>query len=261
MIKMVTKTVILRLWLLRVLAVMIIGCTFGVAVPVFARGVSTGAGPEGPAQTVYAPAGEKPAPVIIAISGNRGPTLYQDYAADLAKLGYYTVLLDGKDILNSEHTGPSNLSKAIDRAQHSPKALPGKVAVIGFSLGGGGTLCNAANLHDAVSMVVAYYPLTRIWANDMDSFVKGFQVPVMVLAGELDHEANDCCVVESMRAMEASAKAVGTQFELVVYPEAGHSFNLAKDMKGKPSLAYRAKDASDAWRRTVEMLNHYQPLQ
>lgn len=258
---MTRKTEILRQWLPRVLAAMILGCTFGVSVPAFAGGVSTGEGPEGPAQTAYAPTGGKPAPVIIAISGNRGTALYEDYAADLANLGYYTVLLDGKDILNSERTGPSNLSKVIDRSQHSPKALPGKVAVIGFSLGGGGALCNAANLRDAVSMVVAYYPFTRTWAGDMDSFVKRFQVPVLVLAGGLDHQDNNCCVVESMRAMETSAKAGGKQFELVVYPEADHAFNLARDMHGKPARGYRAKDTSDAWHRTVEMLNQYQPLQ
>ncbi|HWQ11139.1 MAG TPA: dienelactone hydrolase family protein, partial [Holophaga sp.] len=133
-----------------------------------AQGVTTEAGPEGPAQTAYPPTSGKPGPVIIEISGHTGPTSYRPYATELAKLGYYTVLIDGKDILNPDHTGSANLRKAIKRAQHAPDAIPGKVAVIGFSQGGGGALYEAANLPDDVAMVVAYYPFTRSWANHID---------------------------------------------------------------------------------------------
>jgi dienelactone hydrolase len=123
----------------------------------------------------------------------------------LAALGYYAVLLTGKDILNPEHTGEGNLRKAIERAQRSPNALKGKAAVIGFSLGGGGALYNATPQSDLVSMVVAYYPYTLTWANNMDAFVKRFRVPVLVLPGGRDRYHN-CCVIESMQAMEAAAQ-------------------------------------------------------
>jgi dienelactone hydrolase len=220
--------------------------------------VSTDAGPEGPAQTAYAPP-DKPGPVIILISGQSGPNSYQSYAAELAKLGYYSVLLTGKDILNPELTGEANLKKAIDRAQRSPHAVPGKTAVIGFSLGGGGALYNATPLSDLVSVVVAYYPYTKTWANKMGWFVKRFQVPVLVLAAQRDRYM-DCCVVESMQAMEAAAKQNGKQFELVVYPEANHGFNLQTGAKGEPASAYRRDDDRDAWRRTVDMLKLHHPL-
>jgi dienelactone hydrolase len=223
-----------------------------------AGGVSTEAGPEGPAQTAYAPAG-KPGPVIIVISGQSGPASYQSYAAELAKLGYYSVLLTGKDILNPELTGEANLKKAIDRAQHSPHAVPGKTAVIGFSLGGGGALYNATPLSDLVSVVVAYYPYTKSWASKMGWFVKRFEVPVLVLAAKFDRYM-ECCVVESMQAMEAAAKQNGKQFELVVYPYANHGFNLQSGAKGEPASAYRYDDDRDAWRRTMEILKRYHPL-
>lgn len=230
------------------------------AVSVFAAdGVSTDAGPEGPAQTAYAPI-NKPGPVIIVISGQSGPASYQSYAAELAQLGYYSVLLTGKDILNRELTGATNLKMAIERAQRSPHAVPGKTAVIGFSLGGGGALYNATPMGDLVSMVVAYYPYTRSWSDKMDWFVKRFRVPVLVLAAQRDRYL-ECCVVESMQAMEASAKASGARFELVVYPGANHGFNLQTGAKGEPASAYRRDDDRDAWRRTVEMLKRYHPLQ
>jgi dienelactone hydrolase len=245
----------------RILIALLIGWMIASAAPFAfaAEGISTEAGPEGPAQTAYAPANGKPGPVIVAISGQSGPNSYQSYVAELAQLGYYAVLLTGKDILNPALTGEATLKKAIERAQHSPYAIPGKVAVIGFSLGGGGALYNATPLADLVSVVVAYYPYTKTWANKMDGFVKRFRVPVLVLAGQRDRYV-ECCVIESMQAMEAAAKANNAKFELVVYPEANHGFNLKTGAKGEPAGAYRPDDDRDAWRRTVEMLKRYQPL-
>jgi dienelactone hydrolase len=245
----------------RTLIALLIGWMIASAAPFAfaAEGISTEAGPDGPAQTAYAPANGKPGPVIVVISGHTGPTSYQSYAAELSELGYYAVLVDGKDILNPERTGPANLRKAIDRAQHAPNAIPGKVAVIGFSQGGGGALYNAANMSDVVSMTVAYYPFTQTWAKNINLLVKRFQVPVLVMAGQRDRY-NNCCVIESMQAMEAAAKASNAKFELVVYPEANHGFNLKTGAKGEPVGAYRPDDDRDAWRRTVEMLKRYQPL-
>ena len=255
-----TKPLNQRRWLQRIATVMFIGSLFAViAAPASAAdGVTTETGPEGPAQTAYAPDTGR-GPVIIVISGHSGPNSYQSYAAKLAKLGYYSVLLTGKEILNPEMTGEANLKKAIARAQHSPHAIPGKVAVIGFSLGGGGALYNATPLSDMVSVVVDYYPYTKTWANKMGWFAKRFQVPVLVLAAQRDRYM-DCCVVESARAMEEAAKQNGKKFELVVYPYATHGFNLQTGVPGEPAGAYRSDDDRDAWNRTIEMLKRYQPL-
>ena len=129
------------------------------------------------------------------------------------------MLLTGADILNPALTGPANLKKAIERAQRSPSALKSKVAVIGFSQGGGAAVYNATAVPDLVSMVVAYYPLTSTWSKNIDSLVKRFKVPVLVLvlAGGRDKH-NNCCLIETAQAMEAAAKTSGAKFELVVYP-------------------------------------------
>ena len=255
-----TKYMNRRWWIQRVAPVLIIGWILSAitASASAAEGVSTEAGPEGPAQTAFAP-DTGPGPVIIVISGQSGPNSYQSYAADLAKLGYYSVLLTGKDILNPELTGETNLKRAIDRAQRSPNAVKGRTAVIGFSLGGGGALYNATPLSDLVSMVVAYYPYTKTWANKMGWFTKRFQVPILVLAAQRDRY-KECCVIESMQAMESAAKQNGKQFELVVYPEANHGFNLQTGAKGEPVSAYRPDDDRNAWHRTIEMLKQYHPL-
>src|SRR6267142_1526169 len=124
------------------------------AAPALAEGIFSDRGPDGPAQTAYAPA-KGPGPVVIVLSGASGQNSYHAYAGELSRLGYYSVLLDGNDILTRQQDGAANLKKAIDRAQRSPHALPGKAAVVGFSRGGGGALAHGANMPEEVSMVVA----------------------------------------------------------------------------------------------------------
>lgn len=195
-------------------------------------------------------------PVVLVLSGASGPEFYRDYAAKLATLGYYSVLLDGRDILTREKDGLGNLQKAISEAQASKHAIPGKVAVIGFSQGGGGALLHAATLSEQVSMVVAYYPAVS-WSSSMAWFAGRFEVPILVLAGERDRW-NSCCLIESMRGLESAAVARKARFELVIYPQAEHGFNLSS---GAFPGSYRAEDADDAWRRTTAMLIKFQPLQ
>src|ERR1700733_6008908 len=76
--------------------------------------------------------------VVMGISGIDGTSSYRDYAEKIAKRGYYTVLINGKEIMSEDKQGGERLQNAIVKAQSSPSALPGKIAVIGFSLGGGG---------------------------------------------------------------------------------------------------------------------------
>ena len=204
----------------------------------------TAAQSDGPPFTEYVPQ-KVPARVVIVISGASGPSNYQGVAQDVAKLGYYAVLLNGNDILNRT-VGASNLAKAIERAQGSTNAAPGKVAVLGFSMGGGGALSFASSLADKVATVVAYYPTTSFIGNQMEGYVKRFQVPVLVLTGAQDRY-NNCCLVESMRAMEAAAKARTAAFDLVVYPDGQHGFNLN-------GPTYRKDYDADAWKRTTDAL-------
>ncbi|MEW6185931.1 MAG: dienelactone hydrolase family protein [Thermodesulfobacteriota bacterium] len=67
----------------------------------------------------------------------------------------------------------------------------------------------------------------------------------------------NCCLIESMKEMEAAAKECGKPFELVIYPEAFHGFIRKNWAFG---LHYRGQDTADAWRRTTETLRRYLPL-
>ena len=218
-----------------------------------AEGLYTAASAAGPAQFAYAPP-QGPAPVVVVVSGISGPDNYKSYAERVAKLGYYVVLIAGADVMNREQSGVGNLRKTFERARQSPLAIKGKIAVISFSLGGGGALAYATDMADQVSLVIAHYPYTGFSATkNMDSFVRRFKVPVLVLSGALD-KFNNCCLIESMRDMEKAAKNQGVKnFELVVYPRAYHGFNLE-------GSTYRREDDQDAWKRAREALSLHHPL-
>jgi len=209
------------------------------------------------AQAVFAPQSGKGA-IVIVISGYSGPDFYRPFTKKLAEAGYYAVLLDGKDLFieggvrgPNEH-GKANFRRAIESAQHTPSSISGKVAVVGFSLGGGAALAYATAMPEAVSAVIAYYPTTSFVAEPR-AFAERFRAPILVLAGERDRY-NNCCLIETIRAIEAAASERQAAFALVVYPEAYHGFNLTV------SPRYRSDYDLDAWQRTVEMLRQYQPL-
>lgn len=222
-------------------------------------GLNQAAADDALTQGVYPPPGGK-GRVVILISGGDGPGRYESFAADVAKLGYYAVLLDAREVWGSgsgaagitltaeDQKGSERLKAAILRAQQSGGAAPGKVAVIGFSRGGGVALLLAAALPDLVSGIVAYYPNTGRIAHDADykTFVDRFiKVPVLMLAGAEDN-FYDCCLIDTARKLETAAKAANAPFELVVYPDANHLFNFK-----------RPDDGADAWRRTTAKLRQY----
>jgi dienelactone hydrolase len=228
---------------------------------VHAQGVSSDAGPDGPAQTVFAPASGR-GRVVMVLSGHHGPNAYQFFAAKIAKLGYYAVLLDGNDILAADRQGGRRLLKAIERAQHARQALPGRVAVIGFSQGGGGALTYATHMPDRVAIVIAYYPATSFiekMSGNIKAYIEAMEVPVVAFAGVKD-TYHDCCLIETARTMATDAKALGHRFELIEYPDAEHGFNESIGGYRRTfdvGAAFNGPAAGDAWQRTQATLKTY----
>jgi dienelactone hydrolase len=110
-----------------------------------------------PTQTVYLP--KQPGPVVMVISGSSSSLYghYHDVTKALADRGYYSVLLYGNEILRREG-GREALESALGRARHAAEAVPGKAAVVGYSMGGGAALAFATRMPDSVSVVIAWYP-------------------------------------------------------------------------------------------------------
>jgi hypothetical protein len=137
---------------------------------------NAGHGQNGPAE-IDLPPPSGTGRVVLLLSGADGTNPYQDFAEKITKLGYYAVLIDGRQILSEDMQGSVHLQSAIAKAQSSPSALPGKIAVIGFSLGGGGALAYAERQSETVSTVITYYPATSFIAkaSDIKTFVEKFR--------------------------------------------------------------------------------------
>jgi dipeptidyl aminopeptidase/acylaminoacyl peptidase len=189
--------------------------------------------------------------VVIVVSGMTGPSNYAYYSKDIAKQGYYAVLVDGNDFWVEDGSGKALLKDVITRAQQSPHALPGKVAVIGFSLGGASSLTYATRMPELVSAVVCYYPATY-FITDPDGFVSKIQVPTLLFAGGRD-TYKDCCRIETARKLADAAKRSEGKvtLEVVEYPDAAHGWTI------KSSREWRANDAADGFRRTLDHLRRY----
>jgi dienelactone hydrolase len=126
-----------------------------------------------------------------------------------------------------------------------PHALPGKVGLVGFSLGGGQVLFYGSQMSDLVAVVVAWYPLTR-FIDDVSGFVGRLRVPVLMLAGEAD--THSCCPIGAARTLAVAAAR--RQFELVSYPNTNHSFIYGGDH-------YNPQAYADAMQRTAAKLAQY----
>jgi dienelactone hydrolase len=208
---------------------------------------SSCAGLTGPAR--YKPSSGQ-GPVVLMFSGRTGGRLYSEFAKRLAESGYYVLLYDGNDFpINQPDLCQAKIREIIKDNVRSSPGSPGKVAVIGYSLGGTVALSCAVGMAEEIAGVIAYYPATRL-IEDYEACVDRFHVPITVLQGEEDRYF-DCCTIEKIKEMSLMARKKGRDFELIVYQGAGHGFNLGP-------LKTRELDI-DSWRKTTDALKRYLP--
>lgn len=183
--------------------------------------------------------------VVVVVSGMSGAAHYEAAARDIAALGYDAVLFDGNPM---EGTHGDALKAAIVQAQAMPHALPGKVGLVGFSLGGGLSLYYGTQWPDLVAGAALWYPATT-FIKDVPGWAERLKVPVLMFAGEKD-TFRGCCLVGTAHTLADAAKAGGKAFELITYPKTEHDF-----VKGGGH--YNAQAYSDALQRTAERLKEY----
>lgn len=183
--------------------------------------------------------------VVVVVSGQSGPTHYRDVATRIAALGYDAVLFDGNPM---EGTRGQALRAAIAQARQMPHALPGKVGLVGFSLGGAIVLGFGSGWSDQVAVVVAWYPATSPF-KDLPGWARHLTVPVVMFAGESDTYRN-CCLIEKAHNLADAAKAANAQFELTTYPSTDHDFVIG-------GAHYNPQSYADAFARTGAALKRY----
>jgi dienelactone hydrolase len=201
--------------------------------------------PKAYAQQEFPPPQGKGRLVVLAY-GLAGADHYTDVAADIAKLGYDVVYFDGGA---EENTAGKGVLRDIDKARTMPHARPGKVALVGFSIGGGMALYYGSQLPDDVAGVVAWFP-ENAFIKNVPGFAGHLQVPVVAFAGGMDHSHGDCCAAGKDLLLQQAAKSAGKSFDLTVYPDADHDFN-------KGGSNYNPKDYTDALQRTADALKMF----
>jgi len=183
--------------------------------------------------------------VVVVASGASGPEHYETVSRAIAQLGYDVVLFDGNAM---EGTHGAALKTAIEQAQQMPHALPGKVGLVGFSLGGGISLGFGTMWPDQVAVDIVWYPATSVF-KDIPGFAARMKVPVLMFAGESDTYKN-CCLIGTAHTIADAAAAAKQPFELVTYPKTDHDF-----VEG--GSHYNSKSYKDAFDRTAAKLKEF----
>ncbi|HEY1261088.1 MAG TPA: dienelactone hydrolase family protein [Xanthobacteraceae bacterium] len=181
------------------------------------------------------PDGEGPFPAVVLLHGCAGffgtmPTL----ADRLKSWGYATLAVDSlgprgiTDRCGAQFIEQANDAyAALNYLSRQPFIDPGRVAVLGFSMGGGSALDVVE--HGAINQLfpgkfaaaIAYYP----WCSGRSAMV---DTPTMILIGEAD----DWTSAVACREMVARPHADGAPVDLIVYPGAHHAFNFPEWQPG-----------------------------
>ena len=180
--------------------------------------------------------------VVVVAAGASGKPAYREVSRRIAALGYDAVLFESNGWANTQGKG---LRDAIAAALRMPHALPGKVGLVGFSLGGGYVLAYGTAWSDEVAVVAAWYPLTATF-KDPAGWARRVTVPTVMFAGE-DDIYKGCCLIDKARELGRAAAAAGAPFELVTYPNAPHGFVLGGE-------SYKPMPYADAFARTQAAL-------
>jgi dienelactone hydrolase len=188
--------------------------------------------------------------LVVVLSGATGAGNYRAIAGRIAALGYDVALFDSNTIVAARKGRPLReaLREAIAQARQLPHALPGKIGMVGFSLGGGMALGYGSSWSNDVAVVSAWYPSTRD-IKDVSAFVGRITVPVVMFAGTAD-EYRFCCMIDKAREIAQAAKAANAPFELTTYSGVRHGFTI-------PGTDYDPGSTDDALAKTAAALKRH----
>ena len=210
---------------------------------------------------VLSPAGSGPHPAVLLVPGcsgfvaTNGINLYEERAAELQKSGYVVVFVDyiGRRMQgNCAHVLQTEVSADVLEAASWIRSQSGidarRIAVIGWSYGGGGVLAalKAMPADPPIAKAVMYYPVCRgavPWTTTTTA---------LMLLGENDD-------IAFPRLCDAVAKGVpADRLRTITYAKARHGF----DMRGLPertdqpsgSPGYNAEAAMSSWSTVLDFL-------
>ncbi|MBT5218284.1 MAG: dienelactone hydrolase family protein [Woeseia sp.] len=143
------------------------------------------------------------------------------------------------DVVENSELANENIRQAYQFLNETGQAP--RIGSLGWSFGGGWALNTAMLFPDDLDATVIYYGQVT----DSEARLAPVNTPILGLFGE-----NDRGVTEKMvRAFEDALENLGKEYEIVVYPDAGHAF-------ADPGASnYKERVAEEAWLKVVEFLN------
>lgn len=205
---------------------------------------------------LFTPDGNGPFPALVVIHEWWGLNDWvKEQAQKLAGQGYETLAIDlyrGKvattpeeahEIMRGvpEDRANRDLLAAYDYLASQSNVNKNKIGAIGWCMGGGYALDLALAQPKLAVAVINYGHL----ATD-DAQLKKINAKILGIFGGQDRGIPP----DSVRTFEQQLKKLGKSIEIKIYPDAGHAFENPNNKDG-----YRAEDAQDAWKLTLDFLN------
>jgi carboxymethylenebutenolidase len=217
--------------------------------------VSYKSGDESVQGVLYTPAGKGPFPALVVVHEWWGLNDWvKDQASKLADQGYVSLAVDlyrGKvattpdeahEIMRGvpEDRAKRDLHAAVEFLKSQPTVRKDRIGSIGWCMGGGYALDVALQEPDLAATVINYGHL----ATDPEA-LKKINSPILGLFGGQDRGITP----DDVHKFEQQLKQQGKKVDIKIYDDAGHAFENPNNKDG-----YRAADAADAWKRTVDFL-------
>ena len=207
---------------------------------------------------LYTPQGKGPFPAIVVIHEWWGLNDWvKEEASKLADQGYVALAIDlyrGKVATTPDEAHEIMRGVPQDRATRDLLAAtsylraqknvdPKRVGSIGWCMGGGYSLDLALNDPKLKAAVINYGHLATEEAS-----LKKINAAMLGIFGGQDRGIP----VVDVNKFESQLKALGKTVEIHIFPDAGHGFENPNNKQG-----YRADDAAQAWKLTVDFLAKY----
>ena len=204
---------------------------------------------------LYTPTGRGPFPALVVIHEFWGLNDWvKEQASKLADQGYVSLAVDlyrGKvattpdmahEIMRGvpEDRAKRDLHAAAEFLKSQPNVKRDRIGAIGWCMGGGYALDAALQEPDLAALVINYGHL----ATDPNA-LKKINAAILGIFGGQDHGITP----EDVHKFEQQLKQLGKKIDIKIYDDAGHAFENPNNKDG-----YRAADAADAWKRTVDFL-------
>lgn len=219
------------------------------------KSVSYKSGDESVTGMLYTPAGKGPFPALIVIHEWWGLNDWvKDQASKFADQGYVALAVDlyrGKvadtqelahELMRGvpEDRAKRDLRAAFDYLAAQSNVKKDRIGSVGWCMGGGYSLDVALLEPKLAATIINYGHLATDPAE-----IKKINAPILGSFGGKDGGITP----DDVKKFQQILNQLGKKNEIKIYPDAGHAFENPNNKQG-----YRADDAADAWKRTLDFL-------